>query len=124
MIALIPQINTEKQSSLLAIVVSGLVGSLLISSISVSSALLYLVLLWAGLVLVRGKKNKVEIFSYLMVINSICILLLYLIYLVRYETPYYLGGSDDLYFERLGKYFADRFSLLDYSAMHYQLHHQ
>ncbi len=121
MIALIPQINTEEQSSLLAIVVSGLVGSLLISSISVSSALLYLVLLWAGLLLVRGKKNKVEIFSYLMVINSICILLLYLIYLVRYETPYYLGGSDDLYFERLGKYFADRFSLLDYSAMHYQV---
>jgi len=47
--------------------------------------------------------------------------LLYVFYQGRYGVPYWLGGSDEIHFEAMGKAFADELGVLDYGGIRREL---
>jgi len=103
------------------IAIAGLVSSSLIVFISISSLMFFLILFWSGVFLLRKTKDSLSVFSLVFLFNIICIIGIYFVYSTRYGLPYYLGGSDDLYYETMARYFAERFGLFDYGQMHYQV---
>ena len=62
-------------------------------------------------------KTIVSIYITIFSIGTIVAILLYLLFQYEYGVPYYLGGSDDLHYEKKGLEFANSFSILDYSEI-------
>jgi hypothetical protein len=69
--------------------------------------------------LVSSRWGTVEARTFLIVYscNVLFVVALYLIYLQRYGSPYYIGGSDDLGFEMAAKEIASRLGPFQYSQI-------
>lgn len=73
---------------------------------------------FCGLLITSIKgNNQRNIFLIVYGISSIITVIIFLIYIDRYGTPYYVGGSDDLAYEINGEKAANELSFFDYSSI-------
>jgi len=76
----------------------------------------------AGLLGARsGGTMAARIFLVVYGVAVVSAALLYVFYQGRYGVPYWLGGSDEIHFEAMGKAFADEFGVLDYGGIRREL---
>lgn len=62
-------------------------------------------------------KTEQRLFVLVYALNVLFVLALYVVYLHRYGTPYYGGGSDDRMFEETARQFVERFGWFDYARL-------
>lgn len=84
--------------------------------VSIATWLLFLIVA-GGLVARRQGKTPLNIFLIVFPVAVLGTLFLYTIYLERYGTPYYVGGSDDVAFEKAGRAVADALGVLEYGRI-------
>lgn len=72
------------------------------------------------LVAMQGATPK-RIFMLIYGTSTIIAILLYIIYINRYGTPYYIGGSDDLAYEQWGQATATHLAIFEYSSIRGQV---
>ncbi|NOZ73046.1 MAG: hypothetical protein GXP38_14235 [Chloroflexi bacterium] len=72
----------------------------------------------SGLIIVRWLgKTETHIFLVLYSVNVLIVFAIYFIYMHRYGNPYFGGGSDDKWFEEMGRAFIDRADWWNYALL-------
>lgn len=102
----ISKTNNEK-----IIISSIMITCIILSSILTFSFSVLLIQLFLGLttIFIINKKDEksIKIYMYIFIISMIFVFVVYIANNMAYNTPYYVGGSDDLMFEYKGRLVAD-----------------
>ena len=116
----VPSFYVQEQTGYLFLMLLMLAASLCIAVFStvVASPVVFIACCAFGVIglLISSRWGTVEARTFLIVYscNVLFVVALYLIYLQRYGSPYYIGGSDDLGFEMAAEEIASRLGPFQY----------